>query len=109
MFKKLCLALILVLMFTGGAWGFEEDQECEVPAATKVFMMVSASQSMPVMPNMAISVTLGKVITEELAAFFTTESTKYGYPMDYTGARVAQILFDGKIIVVKSTDVVGCK
>jgi len=109
MFKKLCLVLTLVLaVAVGGAIAAEEGQECRVPAGSKIFMMVNAQDSMPVMPNRDIHVILGMKITDSLVEFFTDESTRYGVPMDWTGARVATVS-DGKLIVVRDMDLKDCK
>jgi hypothetical protein len=109
MFKILCLVSILVLMFAvGGAWGFEENQECEMLAGSKVFMMVSPNTSVPVMPNGNITVTLGEEITEGLVKFFNEESALNGVTQDFAGGRIAQDIA-GKIIVIKPTDVINCK
>ena len=117
MFKKLCLVLAIVLaVAVGGAWGAEsswdgnakEGQECRVPAQSKIFMMVNAQDSLPVMPNIDIRVTLGEQITPGLVEFFTAESERYGVPMDWTGARVATVS-DGKLIVVREVDLRDCE
>jgi len=112
MLKKLFLVAILILMFAvGGAWGAEENQECKVLANTKLFMMLSANQSSPVMPNMDIPVAVGEEINEGLAEFFTAESTIHGRrtPMDFAGAHIVRNLFDGKLLVVRDMDLIECK
>ena len=109
MFKKLCLVLTIALSIAvGGAWAAEEGQECTVPAGSKIFMMASTMDPLPVKPNRDINVTVDSEITEDLAKFFTKESTKYGIPMEWAGAHVAKV-YDGKIIVVRDVDLKACK
>ena len=111
MFKKLCLVLTIALLIGpigGAAIASEEGQECRVPAGSKIFMMVNVQDSLPVMPNKDITVTLGMKITEPLVKLFTAKSTMYGLPMDWTGSRVATVS-DGKIIVVREVDLKDCK
>ena len=107
MFKKMILVLTLVLALAiGGAWGFEQDEQCTISAGAKMFLIAGPNKIMPVKANIPLNVKLGEVIPQTVADRFNQMAVQLGETdMDWTGARLAMV-DDGNMVVVRAVDTV---
>ena len=118
MFKKLALALCLVLILAvSGAWAAEPGQECTLIQGMKVFQTFSDGQVLPVKVPADISIEIGPELTPEMIVNLNQQSSIRGTTMDWSEGNKGIIIVDfgdgdgpsPLALFVKEGDVKDCK